>query len=136
MFAIHNKDIYDSVESVYSCTTHGTFYCKYADNPYKVIDTDEERTHLMNNFYEIHEMIHITDSYTEVIYHDRYGDSFVTLSVDPTTFNHIEHMADVDFLFIDYALTNDIDDIDNKFHLSSKHIDLIFNRSYKIGEFE
>ena len=43
MFAIHSMDIYDSVESVYSRTTHGTFYCEDADNPYKVIDTDGKR---------------------------------------------------------------------------------------------
>lgn len=136
MFAILESRVYDAVESVYGCLDYGEFYCKYGDKPYHLVETDEEKTYLMNNFYGIHEMVHITGDYTEVIYHDRYGDSFVTLSIDPTTFNHIEHMADVDFLFIDYVLTNNMDDIDNKFHLSSKHINLLFNRSYSIGEFE
>lgn len=133
MFAILKCRVYDAVESVYGCLDNGQFYCKYGDKTYHLIETNEEKTYLMNNIQEIHEMIHITDSYTEVIYHDRYGDGFVTLIIDPSTFNHIEHMNAVDFLFVYNESTQSLDD---SFHLSHKHINLLNNNSYKIGAFE
>lgn len=127
MFAIHSMDICDAVETVYSCTTHGTFYCKYADNPYKVIDTDEERTHLMNNFYEIHEMIHVMDDRIELICHDRYLGEFITYEVEQ--FNPENHIKMIDELFNSHI---EMDEFERSFD----HIQMVYKNSYEIGAYE
>lgn len=127
LFCVINSNVYDSVESVYGCLNFGEFYCKYDDKPYHLIETDEEKTYLMNNHRDIHEMIHITEDFVEVIYHDRYGDGFVTLDIEPKSFKLKNHMMMIDSLFKD----NDL----SQFQLSSHHIKVLLDSAYIIGEY-
>ena len=95
MFAIIESGVYDSVESVYGCLNYGKFYCKYDSREYHEITSDDEKNYLMNHFNQIHEMIHVTDDWIEVIYHDRGNDYFVSLNVDPDTFDPEKHMQEI-----------------------------------------
>lgn len=133
MFGIEGSRIYDCVETIYATFGYGKCYCKYNGLPYHDIVTDEEKTYLLNNWFDVDEMIHITDEFTQLIYHDRFGDAFITYDIVPNTLNLEKHMAMVDSLF-----TNLIDPVSgiDRLVFSSEHYKLIRDNSYRVAEYE
>jgi len=129
MFVIYDKDVVDDpVELIHSCISSGKLYCKYGNQPYKIVDTDELRNHLLNDFYDIHEMIHIVDDdMIELIYHDRYSCEFITYLVKqfwPTL-----HMDMIDEFFESNTDMNHLE-------RSWSHTKLIYENSYQVGAYE
>lgn len=133
MFGIEGSRIYDSVETIYATFGYGKCYCKYNGLPYHEIVTDDEKTRLLNNWFDVDEMIHITDEFTQLIYHDRFGDVFITYDIVPNTLNLDKHMEMIDNL---YSGLINAENGDDRFSFSHKHYKLICDNSYKVSEYE
>lgn len=127
---VNSTKCYDPVETIQSCFNN-TCYVKCVGDPYTIVDNDALRTHLLNNFHIVQEMIHISDNVIEIIINDGCSGDLHTLDVDPATFDPNEYLISSSKNFTELESTN-MHELD----IRIQHVIWLHKLVYTVGVFE